>query len=732
MNRSSTNRSLVIRGRRLSETDILQVRDLVEAHRHRGRTAISRELSQLWDWRQPNGKLKERACRSILVELERKGFVDLPAARRSPWLVDAPSKEPMPLALSERGSDLQAYQPLRVERIQQADQARRWKDLMHSYHYLGYRPLVGMSVKYFVWGAQGELLAATGWQSAVERLGCRDQLIGWSRAQRGIYLNRLANNVRFLMLPGVRIAHAASSILSRCLRELKRDWKTLYGVDLWCAETFINPRRFKGICYQAANWIRIGQSRGFSKRGGTFIYHGHVKEVYLYVIEPRLRQFLQADKNEPLLNRAFLLKKRDEFRGIKRRSRMKEIQTNWTPKPPPHFELKAEEIERLAEELKVFHKPFEEVFIRSEQRELSQLYLHGLLSDVERKNMEAMALKLGGPQTVRSVQRFMSEYKWDEDRLRDRYWEESAKTLSRPDGVLSVDSSEIGKKGVESVGVAPQYCGSLGKVANCQSGVFVCYTSSVGHLLLDAQLYLPGRWFSEEYDQRRKQCRVPSRICFQTKPEIAQERIKALCERNLFSFRWITCDGSFGNNEAFLNDLPPSLYYLADISSRRKVWLKEPAGDSRWSRAGCTVAELVAAEGLLEWKHEKVAEGEKGPIVADFVRLRVYVQQDRHPESERWLFVRNEEGGKIKYALSNAPEQIPFKEMVRVSALRWPIERCFAEDKGELGMDQYEHRSWPAWHRHMLMVFLAQFFLLRMKLKFKKKPPRSPCPNVEG
>jgi len=255
VNRSSTNRSLVIRGRRLSETDILQVRHLVEAYGHRGRSAISRELSKAWDWRQPNGKLKDRACRSILVELDRKGFVDLPAARRLPWLVDAPSREPIPLAGSERGSDLKAYQPLRVERVQEAHQARRWKDLMHSYHYLGYRPLVGMSVKYFVYAAQGELLAATGWQSAVERLGCRDQLIGWSRAQREIYLNRVANNVRFLMFPGVRIAHAASSILSRCLRELKRDWKTLYGVDLWLAETFIDPRRFKGMGLPQNLWV---------------------------------------------------------------------------------------------------------------------------------------------------------------------------------------------------------------------------------------------------------------------------------------------------------------------------------------------------------------------------------------------------------------------------------------------------------------------------------------------
>ena len=138
---------------------------------------------------------------------------------------------------------------------------------------------------------------------------------------------------------------------------------------------------------------------------------------------------------------------------------------------------------------------------------------------------------------------------------------------------------------------------------------------------------------------------------------------------------------------------------------------------------GCTVEALVGVKGLLNWQPHKIGEGEKGPIVAAFARLRVYLSAQRTPESERWLLLRNDPNGKIKYALSNAPPATPMRELVRVSGARWPIERCFEEDKSDLGLDHYEHRSWPAWHRHMRLVFLAQLFLLRLQRKFKKKPP---------
>jgi len=139
---------------------------------------------------------------------------------------------------------------------------------------------------------------------------------------------------------------------------------------------------------------------------------------------------------------------------------------------------------------------------------------------------------------------------------------------------------------------------------------------------------------------------------------------------------------------------------------------------------GCAVEQLLKIKDLWSWETRRISEGEKGPLVAAFARLRVYLSPERTAQSERWLLLRNDATGEIKYALSNAPRQTRMRELVRVSGARWPIERCFEEDKSELGLDHYEHRSWTAWHRHMRLVFLAQLFLVRLQIKFKKKRPR--------
>jgi SRSO17 transposase len=270
----------------------------------------------------------------------------------------------------------------------------------------------------------------------------------------------------------------------------------------------------------------------------------------------------------------------------------------------------------------------------------------------------------------------------------------------------------------------------LGKTANCQSGVFICYASPKGYTLLDARLYLPQCWFTDAYAQRRKECRVPEGLTFQTKPELALALGQALWATQLFPARWVTCDASFGNNEAFLAQLPAWMYYLAEIACTRKVWLKQAPGHPALETEGATVESLVTTPGLLSWRSRKMAEGAKGPLVASFARVRVYVSAERTPASERWLLVRNDPGNKLKYALSNAPATESFGELIRVSAARWPIERCFEEDKSELGLDHYEHRSWTAWHRHMRLVFLAHLFLVRLRRRYKKSPGADAAPGA--
>ena len=166
--------------------------------------------------------------------------------------------------------------------------------------------------------------------------------------------------------------------------------------------------------------------------------------------------------------------------------------------------------------------------------------------------------------------------------------------------------------------------------------------------------------------------------------------------------------------------LPKGYHYLAEIACTRKVWPKASAAQPKLAQAGCTVEQLLKVKSLWNWQTHKIAEGEKGPLVAAFARLRVYLSPERTPESARWLLLRNDANCTIKFALSNAPQATPMHQLVRVSGARWPIERCFQEDKSDLGLDHYEHRSWTAWHRHIRLVFLAQLFLVRLQIKFKK------------
>jgi SRSO17 transposase len=481
----------------------------------------------------------------------------------------------------------------------------------------------------------------------------------------------------------------------------------------------------------------IGWSRGFAKRQGTFIYHGQPKEVYVYVLEQPMRQRVHEDLSQPLLTREFLLAQRlwEEQQTQPKRKRMKVTQESWTAKLPSALNLSQSDLACVGQELCEFTGLFRETFRRIESFELCELYLQGLLSETRRKNVEAMALKLKGPPEVRNLQRFVGEYKWEDDWLAQQHWKLCAQALDHEQGVWSIDASEFAKKGNDSVGVAPQYCGALGKKANCQSGVFVCYSSPKGHALLESRLYLPLCWFQEDYAQRRQKCCIPDDVEFQTKPQLALELLRPLWESGLFRGNWVTMDCSFGNNPALLDQLPQGCNYLAEIPCTRKVWVKKSSNHPELQSQGCTVEALLEAKDLLQWSSHKVAEGEKGPIVAAFARIRVYLSADRSPESERWLLLRNGPDRKIKYALSNAPQQTTLKRMIQVSAARWPIERCFQEDKSELGLDHYEHRSWKAWHRHMRLVFLAQLFLLRLRLKYKKSPgtdltPSSPTIGV--
>ena len=246
---------------------------------------------------------------------------------------------------------------------------------------------------------------------------------------------------------------------------------------------------------------------------------------------------------------------------------------------------------------------------------------------------------------------------------------------------------------------------------------------------------LPEKWFSKEYKERRDKTLVPEELVFQTKHQIALGLLDRIAQGGLFPAKWFGCYAAFGADIDFLKSIPEEFFYFASIHSDERVFLQKPKiGLPPYKGRGRrpnkvrvlngqkpVIVKELAKSSNIKWKPVILGEGAKGPIVAKAARLRVYRSREDLPDDEPvWLFLRKNADGQIKYAVSNAPEDTPFSQLCEVAIMRWPIEQCFQEAKSNLGMGQYEHRSWPAWHRHMLYVLLGLHFLLHVRLKFKK------------
>lgn len=408
----------------------------------------------------------------------------------------------------------------------------------------------------------------------------------------------------------------------------------------------------------------------------------------------------------------------------------------WHPGLSAKLNLTEKELAAIAEELVGFHTQFHSCLGRVEHQRLGLAYLSGLMSNAEAKSAEPIALEFLDKKSVRSMQMFMKNFRWDHGSMQRTHQDMLAPLIASPEAMITVDSSDFAKKGKESVGVARQYCGALGKVENCQSGVFVGYSSNKGYGLLGCRLYMPQSWFSKEQQERRKANLVPEDLVFETKQQIALKLINEVAATGRFPAKWIGADSAFGSDIDFLNALPREFYYFAAIKSDTQVFTKKPklglapykGRGRRPSKVGILPGQpiprsvsQIAKSGRLPFKPVVVAEGAKGPIIAKVARIRVYLSRDGLPTGDQqWAFFRQNTDGEIKYAISNAPKEISLSEMVKASTMRWPIEQCFQEGKGQVGMDCYEHRSWPAWHRHMTYVFLALHFMLRVRLRFKK------------
>lgn len=407
----------------------------------------------------------------------------------------------------------------------------------------------------------------------------------------------------------------------------------------------------------------------------------------------------------------------------------------------PVLALAPQDIDTVLDALRTYHAIYSPLFQRREQREWSAKYMHGLLLELPRKSIEPMVLALEGANrnTVRAMQQFLSEGAWDDAPILRRHWQEVEHDLGDDNGVLTLDGSDFPKQGTESVGVKRQYCGELGKRANCQAGVFLGYTSSHGYTLLDRRLYLPREWVEEaEYAERRKACGIPADIMFATKPMLGWAMIQAVHQAGCLRCRWVACDEAFGRDTTLLDNIASlQLWYYAEVPHDTRVWQERPATSvPAWAGQGRkptrvqvvgstaapqSVALIARALPDSAWSQHLIKEGSKGPIVADFATLRVIAVRDGLPGPEGWLILRRHGvTGELKTYLSNAPADIPQVTLVRMSGMRWPIETCFENGKQLLGMGDYEVRSWRGWHHHMTLCVLAHFFLVRLQCRLKK------------
>jgi hypothetical protein len=281
------------RGRLVSSEDILYIRELIAADPHQSRRALSKKICETWSWQQPNGALRDMVCRGLLLTLDRAGQITLPPVayvRHNPLAARA---RPAPVLIDTTpiAGRLADIQPLEFEQVRRTGDEALFNGLMEEHHYLGYEQPVGEHLKYLVW-TQGRPLACLAWSSAPRHLGSRDRYIGWSGEARRRNIRFLAYNTRFLILPWVEVPNLASYILSRMASRLSADWERIYGHPLYFLETFVDPERFRGTCYRAANWVLLGRTTGRGKDDQTNRPNRSIKEVLGYPLTRRFRQLL--------------------------------------------------------------------------------------------------------------------------------------------------------------------------------------------------------------------------------------------------------------------------------------------------------------------------------------------------------------------------------------------------------------------------------------------------------
>ena len=367
-------------------------------------------------------------------------------------------------------------------------------------------------------------------------------------------------------------------------------------------------------------------------------------------------------------------------------------------------------------------------FFRKEQGQNAVIVVEGLISGLERKTCEPIAREHGVQR--KPIQSFVGCSTWDDRKVMDELRRHVKEELADPNAVLVIDPSAFAKKGTESCGVKRQWCGRLGKVENCQVGVFLCYAARGGHAPLDRRLYLPEDWAQDE--KRREKCHVPPGVVFEEKWRMGLGMVDDY--RLDLPHGWVAADDELGRcsefraalrerNARYVLDVPCNTL-IRDLEAARPR--RRHAGRGRKRETPFVRADRWAAQQPASaWQRVEVRPGAKGPLVVEAMTRQVRTRDDqgRLGPQERLLVTRSEVEGhrKLDYSLSNAGAEVDMKEMVQAHAQRYRIEQMLEEGKGNAGLGHYEVRSWVGWHHHMTLALLALWFLQLERSRVGKK-----------
>jgi SRSO17 transposase len=399
-----------------------------------------------------------------------------------------------------------------------------------------------------------------------------------------------------------------------------------------------------------------------------------------------------------------------------------------------------------------WHGRFAGLFGRKESQQHSQVYLKGLFSNLERKSVEPIAMHFArGPDNsaptqneVVSLQGFLTNSPWEAGKVfteiqavfAEEFVPSTAQWSIGTVGVI--DESGFIKAGTESVGVANQWCGRVGKTVNCQVGVFLTGVTPAGVSALDAQLFLTEDRIADE--PHRLKTRVPQEVRFQTKPQIAIEMLRRTLAAGKVRFAWIIADALYGDSGGFLDSLEGMHQrYVMEVKKNTLICTVDPAmlpgitpGPKKRKKLGSyryreirSIAEIVSDLPSDAWRVLKLREGAKGPLVFEFAALRVWAMRHGRPGLPIWLIIRRslEKSPDVKYYVSNAREATPWQNMAMVTGTRIRVEEYFEDGKMHLGMADYEARAWSSWHHHMALVALAHLYVTLTKRDLKKDVP---------